>query len=101
MNIEISKHEAFLKRILYKIDKASELTITGSYRREAHESGDIDVLLKSNDNSIYKKFITILTEYGYLIDNFKTYDYGLYICIVACLIAACISLIIKKPIKDS
>ena len=68
-SIEISKHEAFLKRILYKIDKASELTITGSYRREAHESGDIDVLLKSNDNSIYKKFITILTEYGYLIDN--------------------------------
>ena len=36
---------------------------------------------------------------GYLIDNFGTYDYGLYFCIIVCLIAASLSLIIKKPIK--
>lgn len=36
---------------------------------------------------------------GYLIDKFGTYEYGLYFCIVVCLIAAFLSLVIKKPTK--
>ncbi len=38
---------------------------------------------------------------GYLIDKFGTYDYGLYFCIIVCLIAAFLSLIINKPIKNN
>ena len=52
--LEISKHEVFLKRILAKIDLNAELTIAGSYRRGAYDSGDIDVLLKANDKSNIK-----------------------------------------------
>lgn len=36
---------------------------------------------------------------GYLVDEFNTYHYGFYICILACLIAAMLALLIKKPIK--
>ena len=36
---------------------------------------------------------------GYLIDKFGTYEYGLYFCMVVCLIAAFLSLLIKKPTK--
>jgi len=37
---------------------------------------------------------------GFLVDKFNTYEYGFYICIIACLIAALLSLLIKKPIKS-
>ena len=53
---EISRHETLLKRILQKIDKDAELTIAGSYRRRLPESGDIDVLLKSEDPNVYQKY---------------------------------------------
>ncbi|MBT3476008.1 MFS transporter [bacterium] len=36
---------------------------------------------------------------GYLVDEFNTYNYGFYVCIVACIIAAMMALLIKKPIK--
>ena len=36
---------------------------------------------------------------GYLVDEFNTYHYGFYVCILACLIAAMLALLIKKPIK--
>ena len=37
---------------------------------------------------------------GFLVDEFNTYNYGFYICIVACLVAAVLALLIKKPIKN-
>ena len=67
---EIIKHEIFLKRVLSKIDiNDKDLTITGSYRRNCDNSGDIDILLKSNDISIFNKFIDKLKTYNYLIED--------------------------------
>ena len=63
---EIMKHEKLLKKVLKEVDPKAELTIAGSYRRGKKESGDIDVLLKSEDKSTYKKFINELTKIEYL-----------------------------------
>ena len=45
------------------------MTIAGSYRRGGEESGDIDVLIKSEKKEIYKRFINKLNKLGYLIDE--------------------------------
>ena len=66
---EIEKHEKLLKRILSKIDPMAELTIAGSYRRNKRDSGDIDVLLKSNDKKIYNTFINKLKSMSYLVED--------------------------------
>ena len=44
------------------------MTIAGSYRRRAKDSGDIDVLLKG-DSKLYKKFIDLLEKKGYLYET--------------------------------
>ncbi|MBE18276.1 MAG: hypothetical protein CMH79_05895 [Nitrospinae bacterium] len=66
---EIKKHEELLKYTLNKIDKNAELTIAGSYRRNKETSGDIDVLLKAEDNSTYDRFIKRLKYIVYLIED--------------------------------
>ena len=45
------------------------MTIAGSYRRGKEESGDIDILLKSEKKETYKRFINKLNQLGYLIDE--------------------------------
>jgi DNA polymerase/3'-5' exonuclease PolX len=66
---EISRHEILLKKILQKTDKSADLTIAGSYRRRLPESGDIDVLLKSDNPETYNQFIKSLNDLGYLVDH--------------------------------
>ena len=66
---EIIQHEKILKNSLTKIDSSAELTITGSYRRGKSESGDIDVLLRTSNQKVYRAFINYLIKVGYLIDN--------------------------------
>jgi DNA polymerase/3'-5' exonuclease PolX len=66
---EIQTHEVYLKKVLSEIDQSAELTIAGSYRRKKPDSGDIDILLKSLDNSTYEKFIEKLKDNGYIRDT--------------------------------
>lgn len=66
---EIQKHERLLKNALMKIDKNAELTIAGSYRRKCGDSGDIDVLLKSDDKTVYDRFVKKLKKDAYLIED--------------------------------
>ena len=66
---EIVKHEKHLKTFLKKTDPNAELTISGSYRRNKAESGDIDVLLKADKKETYTKFIKKLVNQGYLIEE--------------------------------
>lgn len=66
---EIQEHEKYLKDVLFKIDQFAELTIAGSYRRKKKDSGDIDILLKAEDSSIYEKFIETLTNNKYIRDT--------------------------------
>jgi DNA polymerase/3'-5' exonuclease PolX len=55
-----------LKKILSELEPSAELTIAGSYRRKKPDSGDIDILLKSLDESTYEKFIEKLKDNGYI-----------------------------------
>ena len=66
---EIVRHEKHLKKFLKKTDPNAELTITGSYRRNKEDSGDIDVLLKADNKETYQKFIQKLVNQGYLIEE--------------------------------
>ena len=60
--------QQFMNKILKKISPTAEMTIAGSYRRKAKDSGDIDVLLKGH-NKLYNKFIEVLENKGYLYET--------------------------------
>ena len=66
---EIVRHEELLHKMLTKIDPNAEMTIAGSYRRGCDTSGDIDVLIKSDKKTVFKRFIKVLTNINYLIDH--------------------------------
>jgi DNA polymerase/3'-5' exonuclease PolX len=66
---EIRSLEIHFHKILKKIDKDSELTIAGSYRRKSSDSGDIDILLKSDDKKTYNKFIDVLKDNNLLVED--------------------------------
>uniref|UniRef100_A0A6C0BSJ9 DNA-directed DNA polymerase n=1 Tax=viral metagenome TaxID=1070528 RepID=A0A6C0BSJ9_9ZZZZ len=68
-HLEIKKHEKYLKKTLNEIDPNSELTISGSYRRKKKDSGDIDILLKSESSDTYELFISRLIKDGYIRDT--------------------------------
>ena len=65
---EIVNHEIYLKKVLHSLSPKAELTIAGSYRRRAKDSGDIDILLKGTP-ALYKKFIDFLEKDGYLYET--------------------------------
>ena len=44
---EMDKHANFVQRMIAKVEDALEVTIGGSYRRGARESGDIDFIIAS------------------------------------------------------
>jgi len=66
------KHEKFLMDTLAEVsgDTAKGM-VTGSYRRLAKDSGDIDFLIKitGNDKEIFQEFIGILEKKKYLVDH--------------------------------
>ena len=69
---EIQNHEKYLKQIIkiYDIPPGSiRFCITGSYRRGAVDSGDIDVLFTCKDKKKYKQFIEALKETEYLVEH--------------------------------
>ena len=66
---EIQVLEEMFKDTLEKVDNRAELTIAGSYRRKKKDSGDIDILLKATKRDTYNKFIDLLKECGYLIED--------------------------------
>ena len=70
---EIMSIEKKLKKYCNQIDTKLGLIICGSYRREAKDSGDIDMLLYSNnlENLDYtlKDVIDYLTEKGLIVDD--------------------------------
>jgi len=63
---EIELHEEYLKDKIKEIDPEAEITIAGSYRRKNPDSGDIDILLKAKNPSVYESFIEELSKSGYL-----------------------------------
>ena len=63
---EMKKHETKLLITLKEIHPDLEGVIVGSYRRGEKSSGDIDVLLKSSDESVLSTFINLLTKKKYI-----------------------------------
>ena len=63
---EMKKHETKLLTILKEIDPELEGVVVGSYRRGEKSSGDIDVLIKSSDESVLSSFINSLTKKKYI-----------------------------------
>ena len=58
-----------MKNLLKDISPGSELTIAGSYRRKKKDSGDIDILLRAEDQSVYEKFIERLIKDKYICET--------------------------------
>lgn len=50
------------------LDSDSRFEIVGSYRRGAETSGDIDVIITSNDPTIFKKFLDALIFEGIIVE---------------------------------
>ena len=69
-----TKNSLKIKSLLEKKIKTSTLTkaeliIAGSYRRGLSESGDIDILLTSPNESTYQLFIDTLKQDSYLMEH--------------------------------
>ena len=95
---EIDIHNQFMNKVLKKINPKADITIAGSYRRKAKDSGDIDVLLKG-DNKLYKKFIEVLEKEGYLYETLAkgTKKYNGMCKLPDCLTFRRIDIMITKP----
>ena len=67
---EMEKHEDFITKFIKNIDKNNDLIyeVTGSYRRGASKSGDIDVLCtaKNENNLLFYKIIDSLEKEDYI-----------------------------------
>jgi DNA polymerase beta len=70
---EILKHKKLYEATISLLDDSDKLTftITGSFRRGALNSGDIDILLTHNDDKrdYFKQFVDSLISQKYLIDD--------------------------------
>lgn len=72
---EMNAHCELLEQTIHSIDNNFEFQITGSYRRQASSSGDIDILIthKDDGNGVegqFKKVIEKLKNDGYITDVF-------------------------------
>ena len=72
---EMEKHDKYLQKVSKELGDNITLTIAGSYRRELSSSGDIDVLIKQEDNDpdTLHKFVNYLKKHGYIVEE---YVYG-------------------------
>lgn len=70
---EMEKHDAFITEFIKRIDKNDDLIyeVVGSYRRNAKNSGDIDVLCttKNKDTKLFNDIIEKLEEDNYVTET--------------------------------
>ena len=66
---EMLEYQRVLLDIANKVDSEIQLSINGSFRRECETSGDIDVLITSNNPTSRKKFIQYLKNEHILIET--------------------------------
>ena len=66
---EIDRHNDYLQKVAKSLDKNMEISVVGSYRRGVKSSGDIDVIIKhQNDKNLIKEFVNKLKENNYITD---------------------------------
>lgn len=76
---EMVKHDTYLHEVLAKVDPKLNGVLTGSYRREAADSGDIDILLShpdepENAKDLFRKVVDTLVAEKYIVDTFALGD---------------------------
>jgi len=59
---EVAKHGEIVKRTLHDLEPSFEITIGGSYRRGAKDSGDIDILITCPEAGIDRIRIAIVNQ---------------------------------------
>jgi DNA polymerase beta len=62
---EMQKHEHYMQEMMTHLSKTATLSVVGSYRRKAPNSGDIDVLITDKDRTIFDTFIANMERSGY------------------------------------
>lgn len=72
---EMDVHCELLRKSILSIDDKFQFEVTGSYRRMASSSGDIDILITHMDDpddvdNLFKKVIESLKKEGYIVDVF-------------------------------
>jgi len=66
---EIDEYNKIFEKNFKKVaDEKSQYEIVGSYRRGAKNSGDIDVIITSKDDEVFKKFIDLLIKENIIIE---------------------------------
>ena len=66
---EIDDYNKIFEKAFKKVaDENSQYEIVGSYRRGAKNSGDIDVIITSKDDEVFKKFIDLLIKENIIIE---------------------------------
>jgi len=66
---EIDDYNKIFEKNFKKVaDDKSQYEIVGSYRRGAKNSGDIDVIITSKDDEVFKKFIDLLIKENIIIE---------------------------------
>ena len=67
---EMIEHQEMLREFLPdEIDKEKDFEIVGSFRRESPDSGDIDVLIRSDSKTVLSEYIEMLKGFGYLVES--------------------------------
>jgi NAD-dependent DNA ligase len=66
---EIDDYNKIFEKNFKKVaDEKSQYEIVGSYRRGAKNSGDIDVIITSKDDEVFKKFIDLLIKENIIVE---------------------------------
>ena len=60
---EIVLHECLIRKTITNFHKTSQCEIVGSYRRQALDSGDIDVIVSFSDNKVPANFMKKLIQH--------------------------------------
>lgn len=72
---EMDKHNELIKDLIAKVDPKYIVELTGSYRRQEKDSGDIDVLITHPEKTIdheenFKKIVALFQQEKYITDIF-------------------------------
>ena len=70
---EVEKHGSYVRKVIHEIGESIQVTIGGSYRRGALESGDVDFIMTKQDCSIgslrgvvFDTLLPRLQKHGYI-----------------------------------